>query len=71
MATKTQNQKIRDYLFSGRTLTAPQAKNLFGVQNLRARMTEVRDHLAQYGNYEVGTESTRTTGQVKYFIEAV
>jgi hypothetical protein len=71
MATKTQNQKIRDYLFSGKTLTAPQADNLFGVKNMRARMSEVREHLAKYGNYEVVSKSTATTGGLRYSISAV
>lgn len=41
--TKTQNKFLEDYLRgTGRTLTAAQADALFGIRNIRARMTELR-----------------------------
>ena len=48
MATSTkrpQTQKIFEYLNgdSSRTLTARQAQTRFGVQNLRARINDLRD----------------------------
>lgn len=39
----TQKEKILQYLNgTGRTLTAAQARNMWDVRNLRARMTEIR-----------------------------
>lgn len=39
----TQNQRLENYLRgTGRELSAAQAEALFGVKNLRARMTEFR-----------------------------
>lgn len=41
--TTTQNQFLESYLRgTGRSLSSQQAKSLFGVQNLRARCTEMR-----------------------------
>ncbi|MCX7593136.1 MAG: helix-turn-helix domain-containing protein [Fischerella sp.] len=41
--TKTQNAFLEEYLRgTGRTLTAAQAEALFGIRNIRARMTELR-----------------------------
>jgi hypothetical protein len=42
-SNKTQNQLLVEYLRgTGRTLSAPQAAALFGIKNLRARMTDLR-----------------------------
>lgn len=39
----TQNAFLHDYLRgTGRTLTARQAESQYGIKNLRARMTELR-----------------------------
>lgn len=43
MQTQTQNQKLEAFLRgTGRTLTAAEAQARFGIQNLRARMSEMR-----------------------------
>jgi hypothetical protein len=42
-SSKTQNQLLTEYLRgTGRTISAPQASALFGVKNLRARMSDLR-----------------------------
>ena len=42
-STKTQTQLLVEYLRgTGRTISAPQASALFGIKNLRARMTDLR-----------------------------
>ena len=39
----TQNQFLESYLRgTGRTLSARQAESLYGIKNIRARMTELR-----------------------------
>ena len=41
--TVTQNEFLEQYLRgTGRTMSAAQARSTFGIQNLRARMTEMR-----------------------------
>jgi hypothetical protein len=61
----TQNERIIKYLSTGRTLTAEQARNRFGVRNLRARVNDLRnDGFCVYTNrdndgvsYRMGTPS--------------
>lgn len=60
---KTQNQNLVSYLRGkNRGLTALQAKALFGIGNLRARMSELR-----YEGYRVRTEQNKS-GKTVYFI---
>ncbi len=65
--TKTQNQKIETFLRgTGRTLTAAEAYARFGIQNLRARMSELRSV-----GLTVRNEGTTTkSGLTKYAISA-
>lgn len=49
---------------TGRTLTAAQAKQKFGIQNLRARMTEMRQ-----AGLQVHTE-VNTVGRTAYSVSA-
>jgi hypothetical protein len=39
----TQNEKIMSYLKSGKKLNQKQAKGMFGISNLSARISELRD----------------------------
>jgi hypothetical protein len=67
MTTATQSEKVLDYLEAGRTLTSKQARARFGIQNLRARISELRAE-----GYNIATESVtfRDTGAngVKYYL---
>ena len=58
--TKTQNEKIVAFLRKGSTLTASQARARFGVQNLSARINELRNE-----GYEIQTtmKATKTSTQ--------
>ena len=59
----TQNAFLHDYLRgSNRTLTSAQAESLFGIRNLRARISELR----QYG-LKVRKDKT-VDGRTKYAI---
>lgn len=63
-------RKIVDHLAAGNTLTAAQARARFGVKNLRALMSHIRDTVEAYGNHEIVTEDTKTSttayGMVSY-----
>lgn len=65
--TKTQNQKLEAFLRgTGRTLTAAEAQARFGIQNLSARMSELR----QVGLTVRNEGTTVKSGKVKYAISA-
>jgi hypothetical protein len=60
----TQNDFLVSYLRgNGRTLTESQASATFGIQNLRARMSELRQE-----GYRVRRQRTATTGKSAYAI---
>lgn len=61
----TQNQKIEKFLRgTGRTLTAAEANARFGIQNLSARMSELR----QYGLTVRNEGVTVKSGKIKYAV---
>lgn len=61
----TQNAFLHDYLRGrNRSLTSRQAQSLFGIRNLRARMTELRD-----AGLRVRTEKN-TEGYTRYRVSA-
>lgn len=56
---QTQNQRLENYLRgTGRELNAAQAELLFGVKNLRARMTDFRQNLLNVNKRKSKTGST-------------
>lgn len=56
---QTQNQRLENYLRgTGRELNAAQAKLLFGVKNLRARMTDFRQSFLAVNKRKSTTGST-------------
>ena len=56
---KTQQQRVFDYLVSGKTLTASQASSRFGVRNMRAVADNIRKKIDREDlPYEVYTEDT-------------
>ncbi len=68
--TQSQTRRVLNYLTSGRGLTSAEARSRFGVQNMRAVMTRVRQLTERYGNWRVTTEET-TTGSTRYMIKKV
>ena len=59
----SQREFLVDYLRgTGRELSAPQARNLYGIQNLRARMSEIRQE-----GYRVRTR-VNTEGRTSYAV---
>lgn len=68
--TQSQTRRVLNYLTSGRGLTSAEARSRFGVQNMRAVMTRVRQLTERYGNWRVTTEET-TIGSTRYMIKKV
>lgn len=62
-SSKTQNEQLISHLRGkNRYISAPQARALFGVQNLRARMSELRQQ-----GYRVRT-AVNTEGNTTYAV---
>jgi hypothetical protein len=60
---KTQNELLVSYLRgTGRGISAPQARALFGVKNLRARMSDLRQ-----AGYRI-RKAINTEGNTTYFV---
>lgn len=60
----TQNEFLVKYLRgTNKTLTESQARTTFGIQNLRARLSELRQE-----GYRVRRQPTATTGKSAYAI---
>ena len=74
MATKTLSKKRRliNYLYDGagvnNGITAKEAKAKFGISNLRATISDVKQRLEAYGNWEIIAEET-ANGSTRYFME--
>jgi len=65
--TLSKKRRVINYLSAGRGLTANEARARFGVQNLRATISDIRREVESYGNWEVVSEET-TTGKTRYFM---
>jgi hypothetical protein len=49
----------------GKSLTATQAQSKFGVKNLRAMISSIREEFEKYGNWEVNT-TQNSRGETVY-----
>lgn len=58
---KTQHEKIMNFLRSGATLSATQARGMFDIENVSARVAELRES----GNL-IFTKVNRSTGVASY-----
>ena len=61
--TITKKSKVVNYLSQGRGLTCAEARSRFGVQNLRAMMSDIRSR----DGFSVVTEETNR-GNYRYYI---
>jgi len=64
----TKKRRVINYLASGKGLTEGEARSRFGVANLRATISDIRDMVEAHGNWEITSEST-STGKTRYFME--
>ena len=65
MSTLTKKQRVINFLAKGNDITPKQAYSRFGVKNLRATMSNIRDQVEAYGNWEV-TSHTLDNGSICY-----
>lgn len=68
MTTTTQAEKVLTYLSKGNTLTSKQARSRFKIQNLRARISELRQEGYNIGSMPVVYRDTGYGG-VAYILE--
>ena len=68
MPTMTKKRRVINYLASGKGLTEGEARSRFGVANLRATISDIRDMVEAHGNWEITSEST-SNGKTRYFME--
>ena len=66
--TLTKKRRVMDYLAKGGTLTASQASSRFGVGNMRATISNIKEQVEAYGNWSVTTEDT-PSGKTRYAME--
>lgn len=59
MQTVSKQNRVINFLTTGKTLTAAQARNWYGVKNLRATMSDIRCIVERFGNWEVITDNGR------------
>ena len=62
MPTMTKKRRVINYLASGKGLTEGEARSRFGVANLRATISDIRDMVEAHGNWEI-TSSPTSTGK--------
>jgi hypothetical protein len=57
MAVYTKKQRVINHLARGNDITPKQAYSRFGVKNLRATMSNIKNQVEAYGNWEVTTRT--------------
>jgi len=57
MAVYTKKARLMNHLSRGWDITPKQAYSRFGVKNLRAAMSNIKEQVEKYGNWEVTTRT--------------
>ena len=68
MTTLSKKRKVINHMSTGKGITANEAKSRFGVGNLRATISDIKNSVEAFGNWEVTSETT-ATGKTRYFME--
>ena len=68
MATISKKRRVMDHLSKGNMLTAAQARSRFGVGNLRATISDIKNTVEQFGNWSVVNGNT-PGGKTAYGME--
>tara|TARA_B100001094_G_scaffold220998_1_gene215066 strand:- start:340 stop:624 length:285 start_codon:yes stop_codon:yes gene_type:complete len=67
----SKKRRLINYMYSGgganKGVTANEAKSKFGVANIRATMSDIKEMVERYGNWEIVSEET-STGKTRYFM---
>ena len=66
--TITKKRRVMDFLAKGNTLTAAQASSRFGVGNMRATISNIKEQVEAYGNWSIYTDET-PSGKTSYGME--
>ena len=61
----TKKARVMDFLATGKSLTAAQARSRFGVSNFRATISDIKHTVEKYGNWRIVT-SENTKGATTY-----
>ena len=61
----SKTRQVINHLRVGKPLTATQAESKFGVKNLRAMISSIREEFEKYGNWEV-TTTQNSRGETVY-----
>jgi len=57
MAVYTKKARLMNHLSRGWDITPKQAYSRFGIKNLRATMSNIKEQVERYGNWEVTTRT--------------
>ena len=63
--TLTKKRRVMDFLAKGGNLTANQASSRFGVGNMRATISNIKEQVEAYGNWSVSANET-PSGKISY-----
>jgi hypothetical protein len=61
----SKTRKVINYLANGKTITASEARARFGVKNLRATISYIRELVERHDNWQVETDIS-ATGKTRY-----
>ena len=63
--TISKTRKVINYLANGKSITASEARARFGVKNLRATISNIRELVERHDNWQVETDIS-ATGKTRY-----
>lgn len=66
----TKQKSVIKYLASGRSLNQTRAMDLFGVRNLRATISDVKEQVERYGNWRI-VRSEGRDGTSRYSMKRI
>ena len=58
--TLSKTRKVINFLANGNSLTASEARARFGVRNLRATISNIRETVERYDNWQIASETSPT-----------
>jgi hypothetical protein len=71
ISTLPKRRRLMNYLSNGggvnNGITANEAKAKFGVANLRATISNIKEQVESFGNWEIVSEQTKM-GKTRYFM---
>jgi hypothetical protein len=68
--TMTKQKSVIKFLSSGRYINQDRAYNMFGVRNLRATISDVKEQVERYGNWRIVRSKSRD-GTSRYSMKRI